>query len=60
MDIRLDTIGVIDAAHILESLSTIMQDSLSHGDLPTDVYADMMEVMGDLATAIKREVGCAA
>ena len=60
MDIRLDTIGVIDAAHILESLSTIMQDSLSHGNLPTDVYADMMEVMGGIVTAIKASGRCAA
>lgn len=61
MDIRLNTIGVEEAAHIMESLSMVMSDSMANGgDLPSAVYADVMELLGDLATAIKREVGCAA
>ena len=60
MDIRLNAIGVEEAAHIMESLSMVMSDSMANGDLPSTVYADVMELLGDLATAIKREVGCAA
>ena len=60
MEIRITDMSIKDAAHVLENLSLIMQNSLSHGDLPSEVYADMMEVMGGIATAIKADRRCAA
>lgn len=60
MEIRITDMSITDAARILEQLAAIGQDSMSHGDLPHDLYAGLFETMGGIATAIRQEAGCAA
>lgn len=60
MEIRITDMSITDAARILEQLAAIGQDSMSHGDLPNDLYAGLFETMGNIATAIRQEAGCVA
>lgn len=60
MEIRIASMSVEDAAKVLEDLSLIMQDSIEHGELPSDLYAGAFEVIGALAAAIKEEARDAA
>lgn len=58
MEIRITDMSITDAVRILEQLAAIGQDSMIHGDLPSDLYAGLFETMGDIATAIRLESGC--
>lgn len=60
MEIRITDMSIKDAARILEQLAAIGQNSMDHGDLPSDYYASLFETMGGIATAIRQEAGCVA
>lgn len=60
MEIRITDMNIEDAAGILEDLAFIAQDSARHGDLPSELYVSALELIGNLATAIKEEARRAA
>lgn len=60
MEIRITDMSVQDAAGVLSALASLMQNSAAHGDMPTEYYANVFELMGSIADAIRQEAGCAA
>ncbi len=60
MNFSLDTIGIEDAAGMLENLAIIMQDSAARGGVAPELYVSAFELMGSVAAAIREKAGCAA
>lgn len=59
MEIQITDMNVGDAAAVLENLAVVMQCSAEHGDMPSEAYASVFELMGALASAIRRETEAA-
>lgn len=60
MEITIRDTGITDAASVLVDLAAVAQVSVERGDLPTETYAGVFEVMGALANAVQQEAGRSA
>lgn len=49
-----------DVLRVVESLALILQDSAEVGNLETEIYADMAELIRYLATKARNMIGGAA
>lgn len=60
MEINIKNIGVKDASRVMVCLSLLMQDSTERGNLDTEIYAGVFEILSALAIAIENEMEVSA
>lgn len=57
MKINIKDTGIADASGVLVDLAAVAQVSAERGDLPTETYAGIFEIVGALANAVQQEAG---
>ena len=49
--------NAVDVLRLMESLALVIQDSAEIGNLDPEIYADMAELMGNMAAIAKALIG---